>query len=76
MCIKQVDVLGRPDKFERNDEDNQVYAGACAGLDSIAWNGAGVQGILVTNAAVAGVNSLTLRQYGANGRVQLDWVGR
>jgi hypothetical protein len=76
FCIKQVYVLGAHDTFNRNDEDNQVYAGACDGLSSIAWDGARILGTVTPNAAVAGVNSMRLKGYGANGEVRLSWLGR
>ena len=76
FCIKQVYVLRAHDRFNRNDEDNQVYAGACDGLSSIAWDGARILGTVTPNAAVAGVDSMKLKGYGANGKVRLSWVGR
>jgi hypothetical protein len=45
-------------------------------LSSIQWDGARIRGIVDTGAAVAGVRNLTLKQYGANGKVQLRWTGR
>lgn len=76
FCFKQVYVLGVRDTFDRNDEDNQVFAGACDGLGSIHWNGTRIQGAVAPDAAVVGVKSLTLKQFGANGKVQLSWTGR
>ena len=76
VCIKQVYVLRVRDILDRSDEDNQVFAGACDGLESIQWDGARIRAIIVPAAAVAGVNSLTLKQFGANGKVQLSWTGR
>ena len=76
VCIKQVYVLRVRDILDRSDEDNQVFAGACDGLESIRWDGARIRAIIVPAAAVAGVNSLTLKQFGANGKVQLSWTGR
>lgn len=76
FCVRQVYVVDARDTVDRNDEDNLVYAGACDGLSSIQWDGARIRGIVDTGAAVVGVRNLTLRQYGANGRVQLRWTGR
>jgi hypothetical protein len=76
FCFKQVYVLGVRDTFDRNDEDNQVFAGACDGLDSIRWDGARIQGTVAPGVAVVGVKSLTLKQFGGNGKVQLSWTGR
>jgi hypothetical protein len=76
VCIKQVYVLGARETFDRNDEDNLVFAGACDGLRGIQWDGARIQGIVVPGAAVAGVRGLTLRESGAAGKVRLRWAGR
>jgi hypothetical protein len=75
-CIKQVYVLGARETFDRNDDDNLVFAGACDGLRGIQWDGARIQGIVVPGAAVAGVRGLTLRESGAAGEVRLRWAGR
>jgi hypothetical protein len=75
FCIKQVYVLRAQDTFDRNDDDNLVFAGACDGLSGIQWDGARVRGIVVPAAAVVGVNSLTLKQFGAQGEVQVSWTG-
>jgi hypothetical protein len=74
VCIKQVYVLGAREAFDRNDEDNLVFAGACDGLRGIQWDGARIQGIVAPAAAVAGVRGLTLR--GTAGEVRLYWAGR
>jgi hypothetical protein len=76
VCIKQVYVLRARETFDRNDEDNLVFAGACDGLGGIQWDGARIQGIVAPGAAVAGVRSLSLKQFGANGEVRLHWTGR
>jgi hypothetical protein len=76
FCIKQVYVLGVRDTFDRNDEDNLVFSGACDGFGGIEWDGVRVRGIVVPGAAVVGVSSLKLKQFGANGEVQLSWAGR
>lgn len=75
-CIKQVYVLGARETFDRDDDDNLVFAGACDGLRGIQWDGARIQGIVVPGAAVAGVRGLTLRESGAAGEVRLLWAGR
>lgn len=75
VCIKQVYVIGARARFDRNDEDNLVFSGACAGLGGVQWDGARVRGIVIPAAAVVGVDSLKLKQFGANGEVQLDWTG-
>ena len=75
-CSKQVYVLGAHERFNRSDEDNQVFAGACDGLNSIAWDGARILGTVTPNAALVGVSSLKLKGYGANGKVRLSWLGR
>jgi GTP-dependent phosphoenolpyruvate carboxykinase len=67
--------LGVHDTFDRNDEGNQVFAGACDGLRNIQWIGSRIQGIVLLGAAVVGVKSLTLKQFGANGDVQVSWTG-
>jgi hypothetical protein len=76
VCIKQVYVLGARETFDRNDEDNLVFAGACDGLRGIQWDGTRILGIVVPGAAVAGVRGLTLRESGAAGEVRLRWAGR
>lgn len=76
VCIKQVYVLGARETFDRDDEDNLVFAGACDGLRGIQWDGARIQGIVVPGEAVAGVRGLTLRESGAAGEVRLRWAGR
>jgi hypothetical protein len=75
-CVKQVYVLGVRDTFDRNDEDDMVFSGACDGVSDIRWNGARIEGTVIPGAAVAGVRSLILKRYGANGKVQLSWAGR
>jgi hypothetical protein len=74
-CIKQVYVLRARDAFDRNDEDNLVFSGACDGLGGVQWDGAQVRGIVIPDAAVAGVGSLKLKQFGANGEVKFIWTG-
>jgi hypothetical protein len=76
VCIKQVYVLGARAKFDRNDEDNLVFSGACDGLEGVQWDGKRVRGIVIPAAAVVGVNSLKLKQFGADGEVQLHWAER
>ena len=75
-CTKQVYVLRANERFNRSDDDNQVYAGACDGLNSIAWDGARVLGTVTPHAALVGVSALKLKGYAANGEVRLSWVGR
>lgn len=72
-CIKQVYVLPARATFDRNDEDNEVFAGACEGLTSIRWNGGRIQGTVALGPAIEGVKALKLKRYGANGNVQLSW---
>ena len=74
VCIKQVYVLGAHVKLDRNDEDNLVFSGACDGLGDVRWDGAGIRGIVIPAEAVAGVTSLKLKQFGANGEVRLNWT--
>jgi hypothetical protein len=76
VCVKQVYVLGARAKFDRNDEDNLVFSGACDGLEGVQWDGTRVRGIVIPAAAVVGVNSLKLKQFGADGEVQLHWAER
>lgn len=76
VCIKQVFVLRVQDRLDQNDEDTQVFDGACDGLSSIEWNGVGIRGTVAPNAALEGVNHLTLKRYGANGKVAVNWTGR
>ena len=74
-CIKQVYVIGIHQQLDRSDTDNEVFAGACDGLNGVAWDGARVIGTVTPNAAVNGVN-LTMKHYGADGKVMLQWSGR
>jgi len=76
VCIKQVYVLGARARLDRNDEDNLVFSGACDGLGDVQWDGRRVRGVVMPAAAVAGVNSLRLKQFGADGEVQLNWTER
>lgn len=76
VCIKQVYVLGARARLDRNDEDNLVFSGACDGLGGVQWDGTRVRGIVMPAAAVAGVSSLRLKQFGADGEVQLNWTER
>lgn len=73
VCIKQVYVLRARDRFDRNDEDNEIFAGACDGLIAINWNGRRVEGDIVLAEAVNDVRALTLKSHGANGHVQVTW---
>ena len=72
-CIKQVYVLPARAVFDRNDEDNEVFAGACQGLTGIQWNGDRINGTVALGPAIEGVKALKLKEYGANGSVQLSW---
>jgi len=75
-CIKQVYVLRADDRFDRNDGNNEVFAGGCGGLTSIRWNGGRIQGTVALAAALKDVNAMTLKEFGANGEVQLSWAER
>ncbi len=74
VCIKQVYVLPAHDRFDRNDEDNEVFVGGCDGLISINWSGNRVEGEIVLGAAAKNVNALKLKSYGADGHVQVTWA--
>jgi hypothetical protein len=76
FCIKQVYVLPAHDAFDRNDEDDEVFAGGCQGLTSIRWNGNRIQGTVALGAAIEGVKALKLKGFAANGKVQVTWAER
>lgn len=73
-CIKQVYVLRMQERFDRNDERNQVFVGGCDGLIAVDWNGSRVEGDIVLAAAIKNVNAMTLKSNGADGNVQVTWA--
>lgn len=75
-CIKQVYVLPIHDSFDRNDEDNEVFAGGCRGLTDIRWEGERVLGTVALGPAIEAVNALRLKGFAAKGKVQLIWSSR
>lgn len=75
-CIKQVYVLPIDASFDRNDEDNEVYVGACEGLTDVQWNGNRVQGKVALAHAIEGVKALRLKAFAAKGEVRLFWSAR
>jgi hypothetical protein len=74
-CIKQVYVLPAHVAFDRNDEDDEVYEGACDGLTDLRWDGNRVRGNVALDKAAYGVAVVRLRAYAANGEVRLGWSG-
>lgn len=74
-CIEQAYVLRTRDGLDRNDEDNEVFAGGCQGLVDLRWNGARVLGTVSLSGGIDGVNALRLREYAAGGAVSVSWSG-
>jgi hypothetical protein len=74
VCVKGVYVLKAGASLDRNDEDNLVYAGACDGLGDIRWVGSHIEGTVNLPAALEGVVAVTLRRYGAEGKVSVNWM--
>jgi hypothetical protein len=75
-CIKQAYVLRAGAALDRNDEDDEVFAGGCQGLVDLRWEGARVRGAVSLSGAVDGVNALRLREHAAGGAVRVAWSGR
>lgn len=75
-CIKQVYVVDARAGFDRDNEDNQVFSGACDGLAGIGWNGNRVEGSVALAAAVDSAQVFKLKGSAADGKVQLSWAER
>jgi len=75
-CIRQAYVLRAGAALDRNDEDDEVFAGGCQGLVDLRWEGARVLGTVSLPGAVDGVNALRLREHAAGGAVRVAWSGR
>jgi hypothetical protein len=74
VCIKDAYVLSADAKLDWSGEDNHIYAGACDGLLDIHWNGSQVEGTVNLKAATEGVSYVMVRRYGAEGKVQINWL--
>jgi hypothetical protein len=73
-CIKDAYVLKVGKSLDRNDEDSHIYAGACDGLTNIHWVGDTIEGTVNISAATDGVARLSLRSFGAGGKVRMKWI--
>lgn len=74
VCVKDAYGLKVGKSLDRNDEESHVYAGACDGLTNIHWVGATVEGTVNISAAIDGVVGVSLRSYGAGGKVRVKWT--